>query len=181
MKGLVFSEFIEFVEGRFSPELADEMLDNSDLPSQGAYTSVGTYDHQELLTLVTTLSRLTETPVAGLLQSYGNHLFERLLSGHPGFLDGVTCSFDFMQNIEDYIHVEVRKLYPDAELPRFEWQRPADDHLVLTYHSRRPFADLAAGLIDGCVGHFNEQVRIDRQDLGTAEENVVCFDLVRSR
>lgn len=29
-------------------------------------------------------------------------------------------AFQFLKNIENYIHVEVRKLYPDAELPTFE-------------------------------------------------------------
>ncbi|MBA1333177.1 heme transporter CcmB, partial [Candidatus Endoriftia persephone str. Guaymas] len=44
MKGIVFSKFIEFVEERFSPEMADDIIESSDLPSGGAYTSVGTYD-----------------------------------------------------------------------------------------------------------------------------------------
>jgi len=42
MKGVVFTEFFEFVEGRFSPEIAEQIIESSALPSKGIYTSVGT-------------------------------------------------------------------------------------------------------------------------------------------
>ncbi len=176
MKGLVFSEFIEFVEDSFSSDIADEMIDASSLSSLGAYTAVGTYNHGELLALVTTLSRLTDTPIPHLVQTFGRHLFGRLAAGHPDFLKGVDCSFDFLQLIENHIHVEVRKLYPDAELPSFEEARPDPNHLILTYRSQRPFNDLAMGLIEGCVAHFKEQVQITRQELHSSDGYAMQFD-----
>ena len=58
MKGMMFSEFVEWVERTWSEEVADTMIDGTALPSGGAYTSVGTYDHGELVALVVTLSGL---------------------------------------------------------------------------------------------------------------------------
>jgi hypothetical protein len=58
--------------------------------------------------------------------------------------------------------VEVRKLYPDAELPQFEVRRFGADCLEMIYRSTRPFADLAAGLIAGCVSHFQEEIAVER-------------------
>ena len=52
MKGIVFTEFLEMVEQRFSPEIADRLIDESDLPSGGIYTAVGTYEHTEIVTYV---------------------------------------------------------------------------------------------------------------------------------
>ena len=45
MKGIVFREFISMVENEFSIETADEIITASNLKSEGAYTSVGTYPH----------------------------------------------------------------------------------------------------------------------------------------
>ena len=59
MKGIVFAEFIELVEDKFGFEIADEIIEESNLPSGGSYTSVGTYDHREMLELVTHLSEKT--------------------------------------------------------------------------------------------------------------------------
>lgn len=52
MKGIVFSEFMDLVEESFGLEMIDELIEQSDLPSGGSYTAVGTYPHGEMLTLV---------------------------------------------------------------------------------------------------------------------------------
>ena len=53
MKGMVFTEFLEMVESTFSADMVAAIIDDSAPPSGGAYTSVGTYDHQELVGMVT--------------------------------------------------------------------------------------------------------------------------------
>lgn len=165
MKGIVFTEFIEMVEQAFSPETADRILDECDLPSGGAYTTVGTYDHQEMVAMVVKLSELTGVPVPTLIKSFGNYLFGRFHALYPGFFAGVGSAIDFLAHIEDIIHAEVRKLYPDAELPRFEVSRPDGDTLVLTYHSDRHLGDLAEGLIETCIAHFAQPLNLVREDL----------------
>ena len=91
--------------------------------------------------------------------------------------EGVVSSFRFLANIEDYIHVEVRKLYPEAELPTFKCDVSQPGCLRLTYQSTRPFAPLAEGLIRGCLAHFGEEADIQIEDLsagaGTAAQFVV--------
>ncbi|MGB0713962.1 MAG: heme NO-binding domain-containing protein [Gammaproteobacteria bacterium] len=179
MKGIVFSEFVEMVEEVFSPEIADEVIEESDLPSGGSYTAVGTYDHAEILALVTKLSEKTGTPVPDLVAAFGTYLFSRFSVLYPAFFSGVDTSFDFLSRIEEHVHVEVRKLYPDADLPRFETSRPDDRTLVMVYSSTRPFADLAHGLMLGCVQYYQESIRIERRDESDAEMNRVRFTLTR--
>jgi len=76
MKGVVFTEFFEFVEGRFSPDIADRLIEGATLPSMGIYTSVGTYDHGEMVTLVTNLSAISKIGVPDLLKAFGQHLLQ---------------------------------------------------------------------------------------------------------
>lgn len=169
VKGVVFSEFVEMVEQVFSPEMADRILDETDLPSGGAYTAVGTYDHAEMVSLVLTLSRLTDVPVPTLIRRFGSHLFARFSQLYPVFFGPeVRNALDFLERLEDVIHVEVRKLYPDAELPRFEIARQGDRGMTLLYVSNRHFADLAEGLILGCIDHYGGGVALDRDDLDAA-------------
>ena len=66
----------------------------------------------------------------------------------PEFFSGVKTSFEFLESVDGHIHVEVRKLYNDAELPEFTTTRENDNKLIMTYRSKRPFADLAAGMSD---------------------------------
>lgn len=180
MKGIVFSEFIEMVESRFSPRLADEMIVSSELPSGGMYTAVGSYDHAEMLTLVARLSEATGIPVPELVRAFGTYLFGRFHQLYPGLFEGVSGNFDFLSQIEDHVHAEVRKLYPDAELPTFETGRPDGESLELVYRSRRPFADLALGLIEGCAVHYQETIEVEREDLSEDTSTHVRF-LIRRR
>lgn len=180
MKGIVFSEFIEMVEDTFSPEIADRIIEQADLPSGGAYTSVGTYDHTEIIELVSKLSKETDVPVADLVRAFGVHLAARFSSLYPGFFEGADSSFSFLETIEDHVHKEVRKLYPDAELPTFSTKRINDTRMDMVYESKRPFADLAQGLIEGCASHFGESVNVERTDGREGELYKTRFSLTRT-
>lgn len=176
MKGMVFSEFVEMVEESFSPEIADRMIVDANVPSGGAYTSVGLYDYKEMLSLVTALSKLTETPVPELVRAFGGYLLNRFVVGHPHFFANMHSTFDFLQSVHDTVHTEVLKLYPDAQLPHFDTERQGDT-LVMVYRSKRPFADLAEGLILGSFDHFNEKVTLQREDSHDGDYNVSRFVL----
>lgn len=181
MKGIVFSEFNEMVEDKFSPETADKIIVEADLASGGAYTSVGTYDHRELLTLVTLLSAETGIDVATLVKTFGKYLAGRFSKLYPVFFEGVDGTLDFLATIEEHVHVEVKKLYPDAELPNFRTTRGEDRQMTMYYESRRPFADLAEGLISGCAEHFAEKVSVTRLDDNEGDNFRTTFHLSLQR
>ena len=164
MKGVVFREFIDMVESSFSPEIADGIIESSDLSTGGAYTSVGTYDHREIIQLVNRLSESTGIAVPDLLRAFGNHLLGRFATLYPSHFVGRNSTFDFLSILDNKIHVEVKKLYPDAELPVFDHSSPDPNVMAFVYRSKRPFADLAEGLIRGCIAHFNENIDMQRED-----------------
>lgn len=180
MKGIVFTEFLEMVESRMGMDMQDRIIVAANLPNDGAYTAVGTYDHAELVRLVVALSDASGTPVPALIQFFGGHLFQRFALLYPAFFAGVESAFIFLGRIENYIHVEVRKLYPEAELPSFECDHPTPDSMQLLYSSPRGFGDLAEGLIKGCIAHFGGGIAMTRTDLPALDgKQRVSFDLVR--
>jgi hypothetical protein len=155
VKGMVFTEFMDMVEDVFSADILEDIIEKSELPNDGAYTAVGTYNHEEIVRMTANLSEAVDIPVATLLEVFGKHLFGRFSDRYPAFFEGVTKPFEFLKNIDNYIHVEVRKLYPDAELPRFYHEQKSAKELTMYYLSSRHFEDLAVGLIKGCLEHFN--------------------------
>ncbi len=161
MKGMVFTVFLEMVENTWSMDMGDALIERAGVV--GAYTAVGTYPHGEMQALVHALAEKTGTPVPDLARAFGKHLFGHFTRAYPRFFRGVTGSLEFLAGIEDIIHADVRKLYPDASLPTFDIKRDPD-RLVLTYFSDHPFADLAHGLIEGCVDHFDDQAQVAREE-----------------
>jgi hypothetical protein len=179
MKGMVFTEFLEMVEAKFSPEMLDRIMERAHLPSGGAYTAVGTYDHAEMVELVTCLSRETGISARDLVCAFGTYLFGRFHQSFPIYFEGMGSTFDFLRHVQDYIHVEVRKLYPEAELPSFTHETPSPDRFALVYNSSRPFAVLAEGLIMGCIAHFGEPIDLAVEDLSGGKGTSARFLLSR--
>jgi len=180
MKGMVFTEFLEMVEARWSADMADDLVEQTPLASGGRYTAVGTYDHTELVAMVRALSERIGVPVPDLVRAFGEYLFGRFVVSHPSFFVGIDGALDFLERIEDVIHVEVLKLYPDASLPRFDVDRDAD-RLVLLYRSSRHFEDLAHGLILGCLAHYGQRAQVSRAPVVDAKGAAVRFEIVPER
>lgn len=175
MKGMVFTEFSEMVEEQFGDDMMDTIIEQSELPSEGIYTAVGTYDHTEILQLVTALSSETKIEVPKLVFAFGQHLYKYFHSHYPEFFEMSTTVFEFLQSIEGHIHVEVKKLYPDAELPRFDCRMIDENQLEMVYRSTRPFADIADGLINACIQHYNESITVQRENVQDKNGSGVRF------
>ena len=169
VKGIIFTAFIEMVENTFSPEMADDIILASDLPSGGSYSGVGTYDHAEIIQLVSQLSQRTNMPIPDLVRAFGNYLFDDFTVRFSQFINEHESAFDFLKSVHSYIHIEVRKLYPEADFPLLTYEEPSANVLEIHYHSTRPFADLAEGMIAGCIAHFQENIEMVRED-STAEQ-----------
>ncbi|MDD7914149.1 heme NO-binding domain-containing protein [Polaribacter sp. MSW5] len=75
MKGIVFTEFLDLVEDKFGIEMVDKIIMQSNLDSEGAYTSIGTYSFSEMLQLLQNLSSNTEISIDNLLLIYAEHFF----------------------------------------------------------------------------------------------------------
>ncbi|WP_249310662.1 MULTISPECIES: heme NO-binding domain-containing protein [unclassified Pseudoalteromonas] len=145
MKGIIFTEFLEMVEITFSPAVADQIIEQNELDSNGVYTSVGNYNKQELLKLVTSLSGIVNIPIDVLVKEYGKYLLKRFLVYYPQFFEELTTTFDFLGTIDRHVHVEVEKLYTDVELPSFQTKRLSDTQMRMIYHSSNPLLYLLKG------------------------------------
>ena len=163
MKGIVFREFIDFVEDQAGEDVVDNMIEKANPASGAAYTTVGKYDWKEMVDLVVALSEITSTPVPDLLHVFGRHLFGRLQKTYPQFLSGSANAFDFLQTVETKIHMEVLKLCPDAELPTLDITVRSSAELTVVYSSCHPFGDLCVGMIEGCGDHFQEEFEIENR------------------
>ncbi len=165
MKGIVFTELLEMVEQEFGDEVVDHIITKSNLPNGGAYTAVGTYDHKEMVQLVSALAQKIGEEENALYEAFGQHLFQTFLKNYPQFFGASQTAFEFLSSIENHIHVEVKKLYPEAELPRFDIQKLNDNQLIMVYRSERKMACLALGLIEACLTHYKEDGKVSMHEM----------------
>ncbi|PKG53335.1 MULTISPECIES: heme NO-binding domain-containing protein [Olleya] len=165
MKGIVFTEFLELVEEKFGLEMVDNIITSSTLESEGIYTAVGTYSFSEMLQLLTHLSENTGISIDNLLLVYAEHFFSVIENSYPGLLATYKDPIEMISSIENHIHVEVRKIYPDAELPTFEVVEKTENSLIMIYTSSRAMHHFGLGLMNKTFAHFNSTATIDLQKI----------------
>lgn len=165
MKGIVFTEFLELVEDKFGLEMVDHIILESNLPSEGAYTSIGTYEFSEMMSLLTNLSKNTSISKDNLLRTFAEHFFGVIETNYSELLNQYKDPLDLLSSIENHIHVEVKKLYPEAELPTFEVLSKTDSELVMMYNSSRAMYSFGLGLMHKTFEHFNKRAVIDFQKI----------------
>ncbi|MDP5157676.1 MAG: heme NO-binding domain-containing protein [Flaviramulus sp.] len=165
MKGIVFTEFLELVEEKFGLEMVDKIINQSNLESNGIYTSVGTYKFSEMLQLLQHLSAHTNISIDDLLLVYGEHFFSVLETSYPGLLAIYNDPIEMLASIENHIHVEVMKIYPDAELPTFEVIEKKDNSLQMIYKSSRAMHHFGLGLMNKTFEHFKTSATIELEKI----------------
>ena len=138
-------------------------MDTVKLPSEGIFTSGGRYDDSELITLVKALSDDQNIPIPDLIRAFGVFIFPALYQSLEFPEEIKTSIKSFLKSIEDVIHKEVKRMYPEVYLPTFSYIDTGEHSLTLIYHSKRKMCALAEGLVNGAAKHFNVKTGIEHK------------------
>ncbi|MEK8022643.1 MAG: heme NO-binding domain-containing protein [Candidatus Hydrogenedentota bacterium] len=160
MKGVIFQILEQVIVQEHGEDAWEGLLDAAEL--DGAYTSLASYPDEHLFKLVAAASAaLQETPQR-IIRRFGRKAFPHLAGKYPLFLTPHNSTIPFLLTLNDIIHPEVRKLYPGADVPEFDFSQTADRILILGYSSRRKLCALAEGLIEGAAEHYGERVLLEQ-------------------
>jgi hypothetical protein len=159
MKGIVFNVFEEVVSNALGPWAWDDLLTNADVG--GAYTSLGSYPDEEFQALVASAATTLERSPREALRWFGRQAMPILARQYPGFFTEHSSAHSFILNVNGIIHPEVRKLYPGAKCPHFDFRKSEVGSLLLGYRSQRRMCDLAHGFINGAADFYRESVAVD--------------------
>ena len=107
MKGLIFTSFLHFVEKEYGLKIVDEVIVESAIPSGGIYTTVGDYNHTELIAMIVALSKKTRLSAAHLAKTFGIYLFAELIAAYPQWIADLDSSFVLLYKVDGFIHGEV--------------------------------------------------------------------------
>ena len=180
MLGVVFTEFLNMVEEKFDLDTVDAIIDPAKIENDGAYTAVGSYSHRDIVSLVIALSQHANAPVDDLVHTFGHHLAGRFAKLYPQFFDGYTDPFEFLSTVDRHIHREVKKLYPNAQLPSIQTEQIDEHSLAVVYQSHRSFGKLAEGLIQGALDYYSCDATIETENLSPDDASNVRF-IVRKK
>ncbi|HEY3233427.1 MAG TPA: heme NO-binding domain-containing protein [Polyangiaceae bacterium] len=160
MKGIVFNLLEESVRSEYGEDTWDALLDAAHL--NGAYTSLGTYPDSQLYAIVGAAAAALKLPPEAIVRWFGTRAAGMFAERYPDFFRPHQDTRSFLLTLNDIIHPEVRKLYPGAGVPHFDYQSHSDGRLTMAYFSDRKLCAFAEGLIEGSAKHFGETVKIEQ-------------------
>jgi hypothetical protein len=160
MKGIVFKLLEESVRGEFGEDTWDDLLDAAGL--DGAYTSLGSYPDAELTKLVEAASARLNLPPDEVIRWFGRRALPLMAANYPAFFTPHTTTRSFVLTLNGIIHPEVRKIYPGADVPEFDFDTSSDEVLVMGYQSPRKLCALAHGLVEGAAAHYGEEATFEQ-------------------
>jgi hypothetical protein len=158
MKGIVFNLLEQIVSRDHGENTWDDLLDEAGLT--GAYTSLGSYPDEHLRRLVRAASAALGVPDQDVIRWFGREALPVLAQAYPSFFTPHADTRSFLLTLNDIIHPEVRKLYPGADVPDFDFDAASDGTLRMGYDSQRRLCAFAEGLIEGAAAQFGEQALI---------------------
>ncbi|WP_305968704.1 MULTISPECIES: heme NO-binding domain-containing protein [unclassified Mameliella] len=176
MKGVIFVELVKMAEQAFGEDTVDMVIEKADLENGGAFTTVGNYPCSELVKMVVAFSNHSGLSAEALQIQFGHWMMDFFAEHYPEFFVDRTSAFSLLEAVDREIHVEVKKLYPDAELPRFETERHGENRMEMVYSSPRPLDAFCQGLIEACLKRFGEEGEIQRV-AHPGNPNVMTFDI----
>jgi hypothetical protein len=172
MKGIVFNLLEELVRRDYGENTWDTLLESAGL--EGAYTSLGSYRDEELILLVSEAARILQKPSEAILRWFGRNAMPLLAEKYPSFFAGPNTTRRFLLTLNDIIHPEVRKLYPGAHVPIFDFDSSSPELLLVGYKSERKLCALAHGFVEGAADHYREDLRfVQTQCMHRGDEKCV--------
>lgn len=159
MKGIVFNLLEEVVRREQDDETWDAVLREAHL--EGVYASIGGYPDDHLTRLVDAASTLLGDSPDEVVRWFGRCALPLLAHRYPEFFGPPTSTLPFLRTLNDIIHPEVRKVYPGADVPVFDFEALAPNVLRMGYRSRRKLCSFGEGLIEGAADYYREAVAIE--------------------
>lgn len=175
MKGIIFNLAEEAVTQAHGAELWDSMLERAGL--EGAYTSLGSYPDEELVALVQAASEITGLGDQDVVRQLGEGAIPLLAARYPDFFTPHATTRSFVLTLNEIIHPEVRKLYPGADVPEFDFDASDAEVLALGYRSPRRLCALAEGFVAGAASHYGEEAEMEQSEcmlLGADSCVILC-------
>lgn len=178
MKGLIFALLEQAVVDTLGEATWEAALEAVD--SGGVYRAHTRYDDGELLGLMGVIAdRHFGGDDEAALRWFGHEMVDRMAARHPALIGGHENTEAVLRGLNDHIHAQVQTMYPDAELPFFEFNppeagRPKPGELILGYRSRRPLEALAEGMIAAVAARFGEPLTLTRRPSAHSRCLFVC-------
>lgn len=159
MHGIIHSQLQKFVVTHHGKDVWRALLKEAGLAHKSFLVSQA-YPDEDVLSLVSTASRMTGVAANDVLEAFGEFLTPDLIGIYGQLVRPEWRTLDLLEHTEATIHHVVRIRNPGAHPPALQCSRQSPKDVVITYSSPRRMCAVARGIVRGVAKHYQESVTI---------------------
>lgn len=163
MKGHIFNLLEQFIEESAGPEALDEILDACVFSGDGVFVRPGNYPDEDLVEFVDKAVDRLGITVKEAHSAFGTWIYPHLTRLVPETVTQREHPKVFLMDLERIHEVELRKLWPDAQPPRFRCEDTGPDTMRIHYDSPRQMFDLLEGVLRSVEQYYGVTLRFERR------------------
>ena len=161
MIGTIFQYLDAFGSEALGEDAWESLLHRTDLSQpDAAYSRLGIYPDSDLMALVGAAVEESGLETSEVVEAFGLFLAKRFSEDYARFFEAADGLFAFLESVDRHIHVQVRKLHPEAVTPSVQLTRKDADEAVLVYRSSRKLCALARGMMVGAAEYYETELTI---------------------
>ncbi|MCY1635517.1 heme NO-binding domain-containing protein [Marinifilum sp. D737] len=181
MKGIFFTELLEMAEREYGSQAVDKIIPFLEAGDHGVFNANMDYPYTQFHELINRLADEVRIAPSDLTKIYGEYLFSRLIIIYRPHFAGNSDIFEFLEQIDYFIHVKLQADFPHKGIPGFKAERISQNTFAVSYQSKYDLIDLAIGLFMGCQKFFNEDLTVNAEIKTEFDKEWVCISLNRSK
>lgn len=160
MKGIILNIFEKYIIEKHNNSYLEHILQSSNLTSDGIFISAETYPDEDLVSLITHYCKLNDLNINHFQKTLGEYTLKQFSLRYPAFFEHYNHPIEFLKSLNSTIHVEVKKLYHEAQTPNINIEEFKDGNLTITYKSKRQMTDFMEGLLLGAINHYGYKIKL---------------------
>ncbi len=181
MKGIIINLLEDFIKENLGEERYEELLEACFPEPREPFVGPGSYPDKDLTALIDKTVDALGTTESETLHAFGRHCIRKLARRFPSFFNQHHHAKAFLMTVNSIHELEVKKLYADADPPRFMCEEPSPDRLIMRYDSARRLCPLIEGLIEGVAEHYGSSIRYKQLQCMLHGAQTCAFELDFSR
>ncbi len=179
MKGIFFTEFLEMTEKDFGLDITEKIISELGVGNSGVYEPEIGYPCAQFVELCGLLGFEIGNSPSDVAKNFGEYLFSRLVILFRPSFAGNSNIFEFLDQVDEFIHKKMQDSFPALEIPKFRAVKINESTFQITYQTEKILIDLAIGLLMGCQRFFNEELTLNTEYI-SERSKLVCFTLSKS-
>ncbi|OFY24690.1 MAG: hypothetical protein A2X02_01485 [Bacteroidetes bacterium GWF2_29_10] len=164
MKGVIVQCLNQLIEERFSKEIWKQIMIDSKLDPDTVFFGHHDINDAVIMEVVGNVCKNLNISLEDAANAFGDYWVNVFAKKHYfAFFISSKTARQFLEKM-DQVHVKITETVPNAHPPRFKYETPDNNTIIMLYESKRGLIDFLVGLAKAVGTYYKEDIEVTKLD-----------------